>query len=403
MKKYLVLSMIWGLSSGLAAQVGINTTDPKAQLDINSTNETTPESTDGILIPRVKNFPAASPSADQHGMMVFLSTALVGYHEGFHYWNQTSGSWNPITDNAFNNFYKVGTQVPSRDINESIFRSGNMSIGSESDDVKLKVSITPQENHTTKTGIEVDNASSTPKNVTYSILSSNRSVTADKKYGIKNYVSAEGEGVHYGIYNETYQKTNEDIYGIYNIVGKTFGATKNHYGIYSEIGTPQGNGKIYGIYAAAFGNIPKNIFAAYFAGRVGIGYTPEEEYILPGTKGSQDQIMVMEASGEVTWKYPTTSNYTSTAAITGNYSITDEVHTLRINNNLSSVTIPDAASNKGRVIVLVGWPGISQKNFLFMGGNDLLDITTNTSVTSIKGGERFTIQSAGNRWIVIGN
>lgn len=403
-KKYALLLFFWGFILNLSAQVGVNTTDPKAQLDVASTNESTPEVTDGILIPRISNFPLATPTIDQHGMMVFLNKSLPGYAEGFYYWNQTSGSWRPVAGTAFSDFYKVGTQQYSQNIHESIFRIGNMSLGAESDFVKLKVTVSPQETHSTKAALEVENLSSAPKNVTYGIVSTNRSITSDKKYGIKNYVSAEGEGIHYGIFNETFQKTNEEIYGIYNSVGKTFGSTKSHYGIYSTIGTVQGNGIVYGIYSAANGNIAKNVFAGYFAGRLGVGYTPAEEYVFPGARGEQGQVLVLGTSGEVTWKYPATQNYTSTTSAVGNYVIPDDVYTLRINNSLSSVTIPDANSNKGRIIVLVGWPGTSQKNLLFLTGNDLLDIRTNTAVTSISGGEVLTIQSTGvsGRWIVIG-
>ncbi len=392
-----------GLSSNLFAQVGINTIDPKAQLDITSSNEIAPGITDGILIPRIADFPASNPTADQHGMMVFLNKSQLGHLEGFYYWNHTLGQWKPIIGDVFASFYKVGTQQPSQSINESIFRMGNVSLGAESDFVKLKVTLSAQENHNTKTALEVENLSSSPKNVTYGIVSTNRSITSDKKYGIKNYVSAEGEGIHYGIYNETFQKTNEEIYGIYNSVGKTFGSTKNHYGIYSTIGSAQGNGMIYGIYSAAIGNIPKNVFAGYFAGRLGVGYSPAEEYILPGSRGQAGQVLVQEASGELSWKHQGNQNYTSTTSTTGNYIIPDDVYTLRINNTLSSITLPDANSNKGRIIVLVGWPGNSQKNLVFLPGNDLLDIRTNTPVTTISGGEVLTIQSTGTsgRWIVI--
>ena len=48
----------------LHAQVGIGTTDPKANLDIPSSNVTNPTNTDGILIPRIDNFPTVNPSSD---------------------------------------------------------------------------------------------------------------------------------------------------------------------------------------------------------------------------------------------------------------------------------------------------------------------------------------------------
>ncbi|GHA43810.1 hypothetical protein GCM10007103_26240 [Salinimicrobium marinum] len=64
---------------------------------------------------------------------------------------------------------------------EGIYRFGNTGIGSDPANVKLKVSISPLESHDTKTRLEVDNASSAPKNVTYGIVTTNSSLTADKK------------------------------------------------------------------------------------------------------------------------------------------------------------------------------------------------------------------------------
>jgi len=78
-----VLSLF--LSSTTFAQVGINNIDPKARLDISATNTTSPINTDGLLIPRVDEFPS-SPTANQDGMMVYL-TGAGAPAEGFWYWN----------------------------------------------------------------------------------------------------------------------------------------------------------------------------------------------------------------------------------------------------------------------------------------------------------------------------
>ena len=385
----------------LAAQVGINTTDPKAQLDISIEDPAAPTATDGLLIPRISNFPAIQPTADQHGMMVFLTSVKGENHPGFYYWNGDVSKWEGISGKASSDFYRVGTTAPSNNPQDPIFRRGNVNIGGEFQNVKLKVAIGALDDILTRTGLEVENASPSPKNVTYSILSNNKSITADKKYGIKNTVSADGTGIHYGIHNETNQNTNEEIYGIYNDVGKTFGATKNHYGIYNKIGSAQGTGFVYGIYSVAFGNDPRKLFAGYFAGRVGIGATPAEEYILPATRGSADQVLVTDNTGLVSWKHPVFKTYSSTTSATGSFVIPDETYTLRINNQVSSIVIPDAATNKGRILYLLNWTGNSAKPFEFLNGNDIFDISTNSSITSINPGEKLMIQSAGNRWILL--
>ncbi|MCF6131139.1 tail fiber domain-containing protein [Flavobacterium wongokense] len=77
--------MIW-------AQVGINTTAPNAQLDIRSTNQASPTTTDGILIPKIDFFPS-TPSAAQQGMIVYLTTLVSGNAPGFYYWDNPTLTW----------------------------------------------------------------------------------------------------------------------------------------------------------------------------------------------------------------------------------------------------------------------------------------------------------------------
>lgn len=71
------------------SQVGINTTSPKAQLEIKSSNQATPANTDGILIPKIDAFPVTNPTAAQQGMMVYLTTISAGKQPGFYYWDNT--------------------------------------------------------------------------------------------------------------------------------------------------------------------------------------------------------------------------------------------------------------------------------------------------------------------------
>lgn len=146
--------------------------------------------------------------------------------------------------------------------------------------------------------------------------------------------------------------------------------------------------------------IQKKVFAGYFAGRLGIG-TAGNDYVLPDTRGAADQVLTTDANGLVTWKYPNSGTYASTASGTGAFPIPPEAYSLRINNQVSSILIPDAATNKGRLIYLLNWPGNTRKTLDFTGTNDLFDITTNSSVNSIEPGQKYLIQSAGNRWILL--
>ncbi|MGB3606716.1 MAG: tail fiber domain-containing protein [Psychroserpens sp.] len=91
------------------AQVGIGNTDPKAQLDISA--GTIPSEKDGILIPRMAEFPSGV-NADQDGMLVFITDSVL-QNRGFYYYDHQSMSWveiNPTIqpysaslDDAYNN------------------------------------------------------------------------------------------------------------------------------------------------------------------------------------------------------------------------------------------------------------------------------------------------------------
>ncbi|NJW55791.1 hypothetical protein HC175_23025, partial [Salinimicrobium sp. CDJ15-91] len=98
--------------------------------------------------------------------------------------------------------------------------------------------------------------------------------------------------------------------------------------------------------------------------------------------------------GNVNWKYPNFKTYSSTTSSTGAYAIPDDTYTLRINNQVSSIIIPDATANKGRLLYLINWPGNSKKTLEFLNNNDLFDVTTNSTVTEINPGTKYLIQSA---------
>lgn len=93
MKKYLfyVVSLA---SFSIFAQVGIGTITPNASLDIQSSNVSAPSNTDGLLIPKIDEFPASSPGAAQDGMMVY-ATGNGSVTKGFYYWDQIATAWTP--------------------------------------------------------------------------------------------------------------------------------------------------------------------------------------------------------------------------------------------------------------------------------------------------------------------
>lgn len=94
------------------SQVGIGTTTPNAQLDIQSSNQANPSNTDGILIPKIDAFPATNPGANQNGMLVFLTTTVGTNVPGFYYWNHPT-AWVPIGNNNNSGWNLNGNAITS--------------------------------------------------------------------------------------------------------------------------------------------------------------------------------------------------------------------------------------------------------------------------------------------------
>ncbi|CAM4027870.1 hypothetical protein [Gillisia limnaea] len=402
MKNFIfILSILTGLCS--FSQVGIGTSNPQAQLDIISDSPSNPSVIDGLLIPRIDKFPTTNPGSNQHAMLIYLTKTVNEYPKGFYFWNNSEIKWETISGTGFGNFFKPGTSSNPNNILDAMYRLGSIGIGTQDITAKLQIVLNSVKDATVKKGLEVDNNNPTVDNLTtYGIISDNRSATNGNKYGFKNNVGGAGTGIHYGIFNETYQNSGtNDIYGMYNRVGKTFGANSNNFGIYSVIGSNEGIGTVIGIYSSAIGSNTAKVFAGYFAGRLGIGLTPAEEYIFPAAKGNPGQILVLDSSGNMNWKYPNVMNYSSTGTATGDYVIAEEVYTLRVNSQVSSITIPDASLNKGRILILISFQGTGNRPFNFLNGDTLEDISTGNNITSISSGNRLMIQSIGTRWIVL--
>ncbi|NDW08483.1 hypothetical protein [Dysgonomonas sp. 520] len=92
MKRLILFTLLLFLAVGIKAQlVGINTDDPKSTLHIAESSITDPTGKDGLLAPRVTNFPATDPL--NAGNLIFLrkdatsSPSIATKPDGFYYWN----------------------------------------------------------------------------------------------------------------------------------------------------------------------------------------------------------------------------------------------------------------------------------------------------------------------------
>ncbi len=108
-KRYFLFILVLICIHSLAhAQVGVNTTDPQAALDVRATNPTSPSNSDGLLIPRISAFPSTDPTASQNGMIVYLTTTVGTNSPGFYYWDNTESDWLGLGTGAATNAWNIG-------------------------------------------------------------------------------------------------------------------------------------------------------------------------------------------------------------------------------------------------------------------------------------------------------
>ncbi len=141
--KYFIL-ICWSfllVTSISFSQVGIGTTTPNSSLDIRSSSQATPANTDGILIPKVDTFSATNPNALQDGMLVYLTSNVthnsILYTQGFHYWNNTTTRWIPITSiERINDLLDGKSDIDGSQDGSSVFLGVNAGANDDSSDNK---------------------------------------------------------------------------------------------------------------------------------------------------------------------------------------------------------------------------------------------------------------------------
>lgn len=102
MNKLFLLSM-WFSSTAVYSQVGINTQNPQATLDIQSKNISgATKNIDGLLIPRVDRERALNMSQVRHSTLIYINDATTGSatgqasnvdSAGFYYFDETLVKW----------------------------------------------------------------------------------------------------------------------------------------------------------------------------------------------------------------------------------------------------------------------------------------------------------------------
>lgn len=258
MKKLLLLSCFI-IAAFAQAQVGIGTVNPQAQLDIRSTNQSTPANNDGILIPKIDEYPATNPTAAQDGMMVF-ATGAGSVSKGFYFWDIATTSWVGFSGSGGGkDWYEEGTTTAPDDINDDIYTFGNVAIGKNTADYKLDIF---EDAADIGAYINLAGSSASPTNaLTTEITNSGDG----EQRGINTLLSASGNGTHWGSFVTINGNGNGNHYGMFNQL--TGSGTGIHFGIRNELlgsgsaiqeGTRNfitntGDGDHYGVYTSLSG------------------------------------------------------------------------------------------------------------------------------------------------------
>lgn len=102
---------VYGTNVGSTAlsKIGVNEPAPAAKFHISPSSSATPNNTDGFIMPRVSNFPAVNPGADQNGMTLFLTANAGSFTKGFYYWDHPNLKWVKIGEGNPTYYNVVGT------------------------------------------------------------------------------------------------------------------------------------------------------------------------------------------------------------------------------------------------------------------------------------------------------
>ena len=120
------------------------------------------------------------------------------------------------------------------------------------------------------------------------------------------------------------------------------------------------------------------------------------------TGANPNYILQSDASGNGTWVDPNVKSFVDTGAAIGTYNVSTTEYTVRVFNSLTTINLPSALANPGKIYIIIGSNGIATKNFTASAGG-IYDDVTNITYTTLNANQRFMVQSDGANWIVIGN
>ena len=284
------------------AQVGINNTNPKASLDISASNVATPNNTDGILIPRVDSFPITNPTADQNGMLIYV-TGNGFAAEGFYYWNNISSSWIP-----FGGAERIDDLIDGKSDNDGTNNGSSVFLG-------LQAGANDDSTGNQNVGVGYESLTSNTNGqhnvaIGSKTLYSNTTVYGNTALGLRSLYSI-NTGYHNTdiVNHDLYSNNiwNNNVYigyqtGFSNTTGNGNIFIGNQAG-YSETGSNKlyiENSIANSKGALIYGEFDNDILR--INGQLQIGDPTVSGYTLPTSIGIEDQVLKVDNSGVLSWE-----------------------------------------------------------------------------------------------------
>lgn len=233
------------------AQVGINTTEPKASLDIQSSNQATPANNDGILIPKIDEFPATNPTAAQNGMMVFVTGAGTPA-KGFYFWDHAATSWVPFSTGATTSEWTDhGTYLSPTDGNtKDVAIGGNdnplsrLTVRSDKQAAALFANTTPKNGVMLGLNTYLENTATATSASTAGVYNDVLEHGQGYLLGMWNRIRGDGSGKHLGVRNNINGAGTGEQVGVENVINNTGNA--NHIGV-NNLLSGSGTGNHFGV------------------------------------------------------------------------------------------------------------------------------------------------------------
>ncbi len=355
--KTLTLVTLFISTFSLFSQVGIGTTSPNARLDITASNTGSPSPTDGLLVPRVNNFPTINPGVNQDGMIIYLTS-----NKTYYYWNNSLSSWSSLTGAT-----NIDGLTDGASDNTSVFLGNNAGINDNGTNSNTGVGIS---------ALTANISGSSNSAIGRNSLSNNTSGSGNTALGYgagSGNVSGSGN-VFLGMNAGSNEAGNNKLY-IDNTVANSDNAL-----VYGEFGSSS--------------NTVANILR--INGQLQLGTSAGTRYFMPTTRGTVNQVLQTDATGNVSWVDPSAVAATNIDGLTDGSSDNSSVF---LGNN-AGINDNGTNSNTG-VGISALTANISGSSNSAIGRNALSSNTTGSRNTAL-GNNALNLNTIGTDNISVG-